>query len=77
MRRVETYYTKTSCVADGTGKLGVSHPLHTSLNDGYCSMSVLRWSMLKYSQPLIPSALVSSVLNGMLVYQKDDLGIVL
>jgi hypothetical protein len=67
--RLETYYSQASSVADGTGKLGVAHPLHAALDNGH-------WSLLLASRsvyieaggyiPRIPSARVSSVEKGIL-----------
>jgi hypothetical protein len=70
---VEAYYSQTSGVADGAGKLGIAYPLHATLHNGhytpllaYCS----RGEAGEY-MPLIPSARVSSVVNGMLNSQKE------
>ena len=37
---VKTYYSKTACVADGRSKFSISNPLHSSLDDRHCQMSV-------------------------------------
>jgi hypothetical protein len=36
------YQSETAGIANGAGKLCVAYPLHAPLNDGHCSLSVLK-----------------------------------
>lgn len=65
---MEAYYSQTSRIADGAGKLGVAYPLHATLHDGYYPSLLGSCDGVGAAGciPLMPSARVSSVLKGML-----------
>jgi hypothetical protein len=68
--RRQTYYAQTSCVANGRSKLSISYPLHTTLNNGHCTCQLLAFYLVLVKLPLMPRALVSSVLKGILAVDR-------
>jgi len=62
-----TYYSQTSCVANSGSEFSVSNPLHATLNDGHYICQLPVSFAVRVKLPLMPSALVSSVLKGILI----------
>jgi hypothetical protein len=63
----QTYYAQASCIADSGSKFSISYPLHTTLDNRHCTCQLQACYVALVQLPLMPRALVSSVLKGILV----------